>query len=133
MKIFAKIIINLVRGNLKTVTNMLFKLPNIEEYLRGALTRTVACEFKQYCGDNAESMLKATTPHNIAAFSNNVFLHEAELWCHFWMSCLRGHATLQKPQKTKYQFDGFEYSNCCKMLQPYYVSCCLLFIHNSLS
>jgi hypothetical protein len=45
-----KIIINLVRGNLKTVANMLFKLPNIEEYLRGALTRTVACEFKQHCG-----------------------------------------------------------------------------------
>jgi hypothetical protein len=90
MKIFAKIIINLVRGNLKTVTNMLFKLPNIEEYLRGALTRTVTCEFKQYCGDNAESMLKATTPHDIAAFSNNVLLHEAELWCPFWMSCLRG-------------------------------------------
>jgi hypothetical protein len=44
---------------------MWFKLPNIEEYLRGALTRTVACEFKQYCGDNAESMLKAITPHNI--------------------------------------------------------------------
>ena len=60
-----KIIINLVRGNLKTVANMLFKLPNIEEYLRGAFTRTVACEFKQYCGDNAESMLKATTPHDI--------------------------------------------------------------------
>ena len=35
-----KIIINLVRGNLKTVANMLFKLPNIEEYLLGALTRT---------------------------------------------------------------------------------------------
>jgi hypothetical protein len=56
-----KMIINLVRGNLKTVANMLFKLPNIEEYLRSALT--VACELKQYFGDNAESMLKATTPH----------------------------------------------------------------------
>jgi hypothetical protein len=59
-----KMIINLVRGNLKTVANMLFKLPNIEEYLRSALT--VACELKQYFGDNAESMLKATTPHDIA-------------------------------------------------------------------
>jgi hypothetical protein len=78
---------------------MLFKLPNIEEYLRGALT--VACELKQYFEDNAESMLKATTPHDIAAFSNNVLLHEVELSCPFWMSCLRGACNPGKnPKKT---------------------------------
>jgi hypothetical protein len=104
------------------------KLPNIEEYLRGALTRTVTYKFKQYCGDNAESMLKATTPHDTAAFSNNFLLHEAELWCPFWMSCLRGACNPAKTLKNKYKFDGFEYGNCCKMSQPYYVSCCLLFI-----
>ena len=66
------------------------KLPGISNFLRDVLRRTVASEFKVYCGDSSESILKATSPNDIASFSNGIFLHEVELWCRFWMSYLQG-------------------------------------------
>ena len=85
-----KIILNLIHGNLRAVANMVFKLPGISNFLRDVLRRTVASEFKVCCGDSSESMLRATSPNDIASFSNGIFLHEVGLWCPFWVSCLQG-------------------------------------------
>ena len=83
-------IVNLARANLKAVANIVFKLPNIQGHLLESLRRTVANEFRTYCQDSSESVLKGNTPLEVAAFSNKILVHDAELSCPFWMSCLRG-------------------------------------------
>lgn len=135
---YEKNILNLINGNLNAVANMVFKLPEIWDFLRNALQRTVANEFKVYCGDSAESILKATSPSDIASFSNGVFLHEVELWCPFWMSCLQGaccnNAGKLIPQSTiKETKVNSILGDCCPMSQIKNVSRCLSFIQDCFS
>lgn len=32
----------------------------------------------------------SSRPEDLAAFSNKVLVHEAEVWCPFWMNCVKG-------------------------------------------
>ena len=93
------LIISLSRGNLKAFSNMIFKVKNIREHLLESLKRTIGIEFKTYCQDKSESILNGTSPAEIASFSNKILVHEAEVLCPFWMSCLHGACNSSRPGK----------------------------------
>jgi hypothetical protein len=84
------LILNLTHGHWKTVANGVFKHPNLRCELTEPLMKVVAGEFKEYCSDSFDSILKKRDPVDLAAFSNKLLVHEAEVLCPFWMSCLRG-------------------------------------------
>ena len=93
------LIISLTRGNLKAFSNTIFKVQNIREHLLESLERTIGIEFKTYCQDKSESILNGTSPAEIASFSNKILVHEAEVLCPFWMSCLRGACSSSRRRK----------------------------------
>ena len=70
--------------------NLTFAHPNVQEELMDALRRSVSKEFEEYCNNATDSVLKKSRPEDLAAFSNKVWLHKTEIWCPFWMHCLRG-------------------------------------------
>ena len=41
-------------------------------------------------------MLKKSSPEDLAAFSNKILVHEAEVWCPVWMACLKGACNVQE-------------------------------------
>ena len=84
------IMVNLCRKKWKTVANLTFEHPNIREELPDPLRRTVSKEFQEYCNNATDSVLKKSRPDDLAAFSNKVLVHEADVWCPFWMNCVRG-------------------------------------------
>ena len=84
------IIVNLCRKKLKMVANLTFEHPNIREELPDPLRRTVSKEFQEYCNNATDSALKKSRADDRAAFSNKVLVHEADVWCPFWMNCVRG-------------------------------------------
>ena len=84
------IMVNLCRKKWKTVANLTFEHPNIREELPDPLRRTVSKEFQEYCNNATDSVLKKSRPDYLAAFSNKVLVHEADVWCPFWMNCVRG-------------------------------------------
>ena len=84
------IIVNLCRKKLKTIANLTFEHPIIPEELPDPLRRTVSKEFQEYCNNATDSVLKKSRPDDLAAFSNKVLVHEADVWCPFWMNCVRG-------------------------------------------
>ena len=84
------LIINLVQGKWKTAANFVFKHAHLRSELADPLTKVVGEEFKEYCSDSFDSILKRKDPVDLAAFSNKLLVHEVELQCPFWMSCLQG-------------------------------------------
>lgn len=83
-------IVNLCRKRLKPVANLAFEHPKVREELGDPLRRTVGKELKEYCNEDTDSVLKKSRPEDVAAFSNKVLVHEAEVWCPFWMNCIKG-------------------------------------------
>ena len=83
-------IVNLCRKNWQTVANSVFQQPHLREELVGPLCKAVDSEFKEYCSNSTDSVLKKSTPEELAAFSNKILVHEAEVWCPLWMACLKG-------------------------------------------
>ena len=63
----------------KTVANLTFEHPNIREELPDPLRRTVIKEFQEYCNNATDSVLKKSRPDDLAAFSNKVLVHEADV------------------------------------------------------
>ena len=84
------IIVNLCRKKLKTVANLTFQHPNIPEELPDPLRRTVSKEFQEYCNNATDSVLKKSRTDDLAVFLNKVLVHEADVWCPFWMNHVRG-------------------------------------------
>ena len=84
------IILNACRKNWNTVANMTMKHSHVRQELVESLRKAVAEEFREYCGDTADSMLKKSSPEDLAVFSNRILAHEVEIWCPVWMACLKG-------------------------------------------
>ncbi len=94
-----EMIINLSRGNLKAVANIVFNVQSFKEHLLEALRRNTKREFETYCQEKSESILKGNTPVEVASFSNKILVREAELLCPFWMNCLHGACNSSGPGK----------------------------------
>ena len=84
------IILNACRKNWNTVANMAMKHSHVRQELVESLRKAVAEEFKEYCGDTTDSMLKKSSPEDLTVFSNRILAHEVEIWCPVWMACLKG-------------------------------------------
>ena len=84
------IILNACRKNWSTVANMIMKHSHVQQELEEPLRKAVAGEFKEYCQDTTDSMLKKSSPEDLSAFSNTFLAHEVGTWCPLWMACLRG-------------------------------------------
>ena len=83
-------IVNLCKKQWKTVANLAFSHPNVRDELSEPLQKVVCMEFQEFCNTSTDSVLKKTRPEDLAAFSNKVLVHEVEVWCPFWMDCVRG-------------------------------------------
>ena len=84
------IILNACRKNWSTVANMIMKHSHVRQELEEPLRKAVAGEFKEYCQDTTDSMLKKSSPEDLSAFSNRFLAHEVGTWCPLWMACLKG-------------------------------------------
>jgi len=84
------LILNICRGKWSTVANVVFKHHLLRKQLLQPLRKTVAEEFKAYCRDDEQSILKDINPLQISKFSNQMLVNEVELRCPFWISCLMG-------------------------------------------
>ena len=85
-----KSILNACRKNWSTVANMIMKHSHVQQELEEPLRKAVAGEFKEYCQDTTDSILKKSSPEDLSAFSNTFLAHEVGTWCPLWMACLRG-------------------------------------------
>jgi len=83
-------ITNLCRKHWKTVANLIFQHPHTREELCEPLRKAVSGEFKEYCAEKTDSVLQKSSPEDLAALSNKILVHEAEVWCPLWMCCVRG-------------------------------------------
>ena len=92
-------IANLCRKRWKTVANLAFAHPNVRVELVDPLRKTVGREFQEYCNNATDSLLKKSRPEDLAAFSNKVLVHEAGVWCPFWMNCVKGACNVQNPSE----------------------------------
>ena len=90
------LILNLCRKNWQTVANACFQHPHLREELTEPLRKAVNAEFKEYCNNSTDSVLKKSSPEDLAAFSNKILVHEAEVWCPVWMACLKGACNVQE-------------------------------------
>lgn len=84
------IILNACQKNWNTVANMTMKHSHVRQEPVESLRKAVAEEFREYCGDTTDSMLKKSSPEDLAVFSNRILAHEVEIWCPVWMACLKG-------------------------------------------
>lgn len=75
---------------LNTVPNMTMKHSHVRQELVESLRKAVAEEFREYCGDTTDSMLRKSSPEDLAVFSNRILAHEVEIWCPVWIACLKG-------------------------------------------
>ena len=82
-----RLLINLVRKNWVTVSNIIFCHAQLKPELLGPISRTVRQEFTAYCGNKSDSILQKRSPIDIAAFSNKVLVREVQTLCPFWHVC----------------------------------------------
>lgn len=69
---------------------MIMKHSHVRQELEEPLRKVVAGEFKEYCQDTTDSMLKKSSPEDPSAFSNRFLAHEVGTWSPLWMACLKG-------------------------------------------
>ena len=84
------LLINVSRRKWKAVANIVLKHKELREEMVETMGRRVAAEFKEFCGQKSDSVLTRRTPSEIASISNKVIVHEVQLNCPFWYSCLKG-------------------------------------------
>ena len=70
----------------------------MESFLQTALSRKVCAEFKQYC-EGTNSILKCTSPEELAAYSNRFVKQETKVMCPFWHASLLGDCGVHKCQE----------------------------------
>ena len=97
----ANIVKNFALGNFGTAVSLIFKCEELQPFLHGQVKSSISNELKEYCrSDN--SLLKHTSPAELAAFSNKLVCHEVSVMCPLWNSAIRGAAgkgTKTKPEK----------------------------------
>ena len=72
----SSLIKNVALANWKTVANIVFKHANIREHIPKCVEREVSVEFHSLSSDN---ILSWSTPEELAASSNKIFLHEVNV------------------------------------------------------
>ena len=76
----------------------MFKHDDCKLSIHEATRSKVASEFKEYCrSDN--SVLKYSSPTELASFSNKLVQHEAKLFCPLWSSAVSGALGVVKSDK----------------------------------
>ncbi|CAB4023887.1 Hypothetical predicted protein, partial [Paramuricea clavata] len=85
-----RLLINIVRKNWVTASNIIFRHPELKPELLGPIRRTVRDEFAAYCGNKSESIVLGKSPDDILAFSNKVLVREVQTLCPFWDASLQG-------------------------------------------
>ena len=80
---------------------MAFQHASIREELGDPLRRTISREFEEYCSEATDSILKKSSPVELATFPNKVLVHEAEVWCPLWMHCAKGACNVRNDLDTK--------------------------------
>ena len=73
---------------------------DIEPFLLTALSCKVSTEFKLYC-EGTNSILKGTSPEELAAYSNRFVAQETKVMCPFWHTSLPGACGVHKCQEKK--------------------------------
>ena len=99
-KITKSLIKNAVLRKWKNVSNIVINHKDIEPFLRTALSCKVSGEFKQYC-EGTNSILKGTSPEELAAYSNRFVAQETKVMCPFWHASLLGACGVHKCQEKK--------------------------------
>jgi hypothetical protein len=95
------LVINLVRKNWKSASSVIFNHPLLCEELITRLRQVVSGEFKEYCADKSESILKHNDPVDLSTFSNKHIVHEAGVICPYWSACIRGACNVQDDSVSK--------------------------------
>ena len=97
----ANIVENIAFVKFGTAISLIFKCEELQPFVRGQVKSSISNEMKEYChSDN--SLLKHTSPAELAAFSNKLMCHEVSVMCSLWNSTVRGAAsrgTKTKPEK----------------------------------
>ena len=96
-----QIIRNLLVGGWTAVANAVFDHSNetFQQELRLALQRKVNKEFKSYC--KIDTVLQATTPDELVAFSNKLVVTETKVYCPLWNASITGAVEVKKTAKTQ--------------------------------
>lgn len=94
------LVVNLSQKKWKAAANIIFKHPCLQKELFDQLKRSVSAEFKDYCSEASESMLKQSNSTDLESFSNKLFVCEVRLSCPLWMSCLLGACNASSDHKT---------------------------------
>lgn len=80
---------NVAQKNWKATVNIIFKHSECRAAVHEATRSKVSSEFKEYChSDN--SVLKYSSPAEIASYSNRLVKHEASVFCPLWSSAVQG-------------------------------------------
>lgn len=86
-KLTSCLLLNIATKEWKTVANVIFKHDEIMEHVPAAVRRKVSNEFQSL---SSESILKGTSPEELSAFNNKIFLHEVSVKCPLWFSSING-------------------------------------------
>ena len=93
------IVKNLVMGKFRAGVHLMFKCKELQPFILDAFRSSVSNELKEYCrADN--SLLKHTSPAELAAFSNKLVCHEISVMCPMFDSAIRAAAGCHR-SKTK--------------------------------
>ena len=85
------IVKNFAISNFKAAVHLIFKCKELKPFIEEALKSAISSELKEYCqSDN--SLLKHTSPAELAAFSNKLVCHEVSVMCPLWNAALRAAA-----------------------------------------
>lgn len=88
------IIRNICNRNWKPVVNAIFSHEELREELLSSLSKNMAREMTEYI--RSDSMLKYSSPSELAAFSNRKLVHEAKVFCPLWYACITGAANVHQ-------------------------------------
>ena len=86
----ADIVKNICNRNWKPVVNATFVHEELKKELLSSLAKHLAREMTEYT--RSESMLKFSTPSELACFSNRKLVHEIKVFCPLWYTCITGAA-----------------------------------------
>ena len=101
-KLFDKPTVSLLRSvarkQWKAAANVVFNHDGIKAHIPDVVRRQVSSEFRLL---SSESILKGTSPEELAAFSNKVFLHEVDVQCPLWYASMNGACGITPRQSTE--------------------------------
>lgn len=88
-----KLIYNLASKEWKTACNLIFKHEELRAKLKMSLAKAISEEFESYF--KAGTILQATEPDELAAFTNKLLVEEVRVFCPLWHHCVLGASGLK--------------------------------------